>query len=736
MGGLPQPQANHSTNLLQSHKKDHKLMTKPDGITGTPMLVFTMTKCIISSLIRIKRLCGMPVVLLLFCTLLLTGCDGPEQVSNPTLVEFADTVYLAVHLRQAGEDNPLTILFSTKSPKSNEWNKRLELRGQLIKMLPFENHLWMVYADGTVTELDTASMETKRIASAGGLQFEDAVVYGDHLYAISQENGLIIFILEDGQWKAHSQIPVIGTPQEAKLLVEYSLLKAYWRQSTGGFAESGLWQAVRKNKHWDVLPSQGKGYGQYAVTNWQKKATLTEEANQAPAAINLLQQDLQTQVWKETTRIDIPQEFAALQSSGLASLPQNESLLIVRTDPAGAHVFLHEGHSTKLVTTLLQNNAMGPLSLGIMLVGLLITLFLITMQARRDRRNARTATFNPAILRAGGVASPAVRAFAFLIDTILIAPLAGSFFWVSNDTWITSLTADDALLWYGLSMGGLCAYSTIAEGIWGQTAGKALLGIRVRNAAGGRLLPWQSFVRNIMRVIDFAPINLFGVTIPYLVALICLLLTGNRKRLGDIFGKTSVLLYTPFVKRDYLLASGSPRRRELLSALGLKFAQVAPDVDETILPEEKPAEAAMRLACKKATASVDSARQGEIIIAADTLIVLNDEFLGKPVGRDDARAMLRNLSGKVHRVFTGVCILDTATGQRIAAADVTEVIMRNLSDSEIESYVESGEADGKAGAYAIQETGEKLINQMHGSRSNVVGLPMEMLQSMLQELNG
>jgi len=181
-----------------------------------------------------------------------------------------------------------------------------------------------------------------------------------------------------------------------------------------------------------------------------------------------------------------------------------------------------------------------------------------------------------------------------------------------------------------------------------------------------------------------------------------------------------------------ILASNSPRRRDLLRQIGLDFSTDPADVDERVLPGEKPDVYAIRVALDKAR--VAARRTGNaIIIAADTVVVMDDSILGKPNGPEDAKRMLTLLSGKMHRVLTGLVIMETASRKTISKTSVTKVWFRNLSGHEIEAYVASGEPLDKAGAYGIQEKGAILVSQVEGCFYNVVGLPIALLGELLHE---
>lgn len=169
-----------------------------------------------------------------------------------------------------------------------------------------------------------------------------------------------------------------------------------------------------------------------------------------------------------------------------------------------------------------------------------------------------------------------------------------------------------------------------------------------------------------------------------------------------------------------VLASGSPRRLELLRRLGLEPVVRAADIDETPHAGEAPSRTVARLARTKAHAIERAA--GDLVIAADTEVVLDDGVLGKPDGAPGAATMLRSLSGRAHRVITAVHVLHGAA--EAAAVEETTVHVRVLSDAEIGAYVATGEPFGKAGAYAIQGAGGMFVARIEGSDTNVVGLPL------------
>lgn len=170
-----------------------------------------------------------------------------------------------------------------------------------------------------------------------------------------------------------------------------------------------------------------------------------------------------------------------------------------------------------------------------------------------------------------------------------------------------------------------------------------------------------------------------------------------------------------------VLASASPRRRELLAALGLAFTVRAVDLDETPHPGEEPRELVERLAREKAAAQ---AAPGELVLAADTVVVVEGVLLGKPRDPADARRMLARIAGREHTVLTGVALEEPGRGRRGVTVEESRVRMAALAPEEIDWYVGTGEPLDKAGSYAVQGLGALFVEAVHGNYTNVVGLPL------------
>lgn len=186
-------------------------------------------------------------------------------------------------------------------------------------------------------------------------------------------------------------------------------------------------------------------------------------------------------------------------------------------------------------------------------------------------------------------------------------------------------------------------------------------------------------------------------------------------------------------KERLVLASSSPRRIEILEKLSLPCIVRKSEVSEAILPDEKPEEYVIRIAFEKAY-SVAIKYDGKTVIGADTIVVTDGEILGKPEGESMAKIMLQKLSGKKHKVLTGLCVLNLKNKKILKKVVESFVVIKELTLKEIDSYVATGEPLDKAGSYAIQGIGAFLVRDIYGSYSNVVGLPACELIEMLLEI--
>ena len=188
-------------------------------------------------------------------------------------------------------------------------------------------------------------------------------------------------------------------------------------------------------------------------------------------------------------------------------------------------------------------------------------------------------------------------------------------------------------------------------------------------------------------------------------------------------------------KNILILASNSPRRKQLLALGGWAFNVAVADVDESQLPGEKPGDYVLRLAESKARNSARNAPDGSIVIAADTSVVDREDILGKPVDADDAVHMLKRLRGHTHQVYTGLALLRVSDSRLLTDLSVTDVPMRNYSDEELYAYVQTGDPLDKAGAYAIQHPDFHPVENLTGCFASVMGLPLCHLTHLLGKLD-
>ncbi len=195
-----------------------------------------------------------------------------------------------------------------------------------------------------------------------------------------------------------------------------------------------------------------------------------------------------------------------------------------------------------------------------------------------------------------------------------------------------------------------------------------------------------------------------------------------------------------------VLASASPRRAQLLTEAGFEFEVRTPELAEETIGHGDPRMLVTSLAYAKARRVADELDEG-IVLGADTVVCLpreaglptgqaglSDEIVGNPHDADEARRILSKLSGTTHSVLTGVCLVNARRGERLMGYEKTVVRMKKLTDRELDDYVQSGEGIGKAGAYAVQENGDRFVEIVEGSFSNVVGLPMELTNRLIDEM--
>lgn len=191
-------------------------------------------------------------------------------------------------------------------------------------------------------------------------------------------------------------------------------------------------------------------------------------------------------------------------------------------------------------------------------------------------------------------------------------------------------------------------------------------------------------------------------------------------------------------QRRIILASASPRRKELMASLQLKFEIMPSDADESVPGDWSPERIVTELALRKANAvreQYPTQVADAVIVGSDTIVVLDDRIFGKPENEEEAAAMLQSLQGRSHYVYTGIACTDTTTGRTSTGYRHTLVHMKPLTPERIQAYVRSGEPADKAGAYAIQGLGSTLVDRIEGCYFTVVGLPVSLLSDMLEEFD-
>jgi len=188
------------------------------------------------------------------------------------------------------------------------------------------------------------------------------------------------------------------------------------------------------------------------------------------------------------------------------------------------------------------------------------------------------------------------------------------------------------------------------------------------------------------------------------------------------------------IKKNIILASSSPRRKQLLSQLGLEFSIISPSFDENKFSLSTKPESVQKLSLYKAKSVCTKLTISALIIGADTVVIHEDKILGKPKSREEAFEMLKMLSGNTHHVITGIAVVDTDTGKEYTSYDITYVKFNKLSDTQINDYIDNMKPYDKAGAYGIQELPPEFVKEIDGEIDNVIGLPTKILIKLLHSI--
>ena len=183
---------------------------------------------------------------------------------------------------------------------------------------------------------------------------------------------------------------------------------------------------------------------------------------------------------------------------------------------------------------------------------------------------------------------------------------------------------------------------------------------------------------------------------------------------------------------NIILASASPRRREILENTNVKFDIISSSIEELVLEGESPCQMVMRLAFEKGI-DIASKRKSDLVISADTIVVLDNTVLGKPKDEKEAKVMITNLSGKTHQVITGISLINLENDKKVIDYVISNVKFKNLSEDDINDYIKTKESLDKAGAYGIQGYGALLVEEIQGDYFNIVGLPISRLSDLLKK---
>lgn len=679
------------------------------------------------------------VILLVAILLGSSGCEAFTRYGAPQLAVTATSIVLSLQEIRPDESEDRFVFFIASRNDPTSWKRFPPRLGRVIALLPEGERIQIVFSDGTVGGWEGETF----IPPKSSLEPIPLLVHATRIHNTlvtvgrSAEGDVALFQYENdpGRWLSLPPPPFLVRGMTSLLLTEFqgevALLGA---MPQGNFETVRIVALVHQEGEWQILPALPSLPATRVFTSLgtgNHLLLLRESLDSVRSSSPLLYPALfQNGVWKTLPSLPLSEGKEPL---GMAAALEENHLYLVRADEESVSLYTAkdlEEKDWRLLATPVRQHRYGiililsffsALALGSILYGVI------------RYRNVAPFSFPPRW--PGSSASPIERAMAFLIDFLLLLPLPYAFVQEFGMPWLSSSQATGLV--FLLTLGGLSLYATLTEARWGQTFGKYLFSIRVRSARGGPITPFQALLRNLARGIDFFPIPVGEIVMPYLIALIVVLLTPRRQRLGDLLASTLVLRHVPLSSRFFLLASASPRRRDLFAALGLRFEIEDPTIEERIRPDESPEEAVCRLAQEKVEAVANRRMfQGEIVIGADTLVLLDGIPIGKPANEEDARQILRRLSGRIHEIITGVAIFDRATGQALVASERTEVEMKTLSEEEIDAYIATGEGMDCAGAYAIQGKAGSLIVAVYGSLSNVIGLPLELLQRMLQELDG
>ncbi|MDR3211769.1 MAG: Maf family nucleotide pyrophosphatase [Planctomycetota bacterium] len=663
----------------------------------------------------------------LFLTLLPSAAAGADFLSTPRLVAGADRSWASFQIFNADSGYQEYQLYHWEA-ESEGWQPEGRFQGILGGLAALESgEVWLVTRDGALVKFGE---EDKLLVNPDNQAvILDIAWLGNSLVALdNRENSLALIHPTDEQAWSKPEILVAeaGLVEKAQLLQIGDTTHLVWTSDNADFSGGSLnhLQSV-DNGPWRETPPLAVGgdlvFAAYPRDRQLEVFLVTHDPLErgSPPEKYRYALDPEGNWWvqplppaQSRPKLDAASDFAVL------SLPE-ERWLWLSNNLNGVEAGLGQPDGLK---NIVLASGIGTVANLPFLLYLLFLAFLAFLGWRAVKRSQRLSLTFP-----GRAALPTCRGVALALDFLLASIGATAFAYgagyLNHLDDVLTLETTNLLFWVNLT--ALVILNGISEGFTGTTPGKWLVGLRVRRTIGGPPGLFRSLERNVLRYFDMAP-----VLFPGLVGWIITLFNGNRQRMGDLVARTVVRHHAPLEKRQFILGSASPRRRELLEALGLKLRCISPNIREADFRQDTPPLTAQAVSEAKAQWVLGQVTLvNELVITADTLVVVDNDILGKPRDAEEAREMLRRLSGRSHRVYTAVTMIDTAMTGTISDVEESEVEFYPLSQETIDRYVESGDGMDKAGAYGVQSSG--LVKEVRGSLSNVAGLPMEMLQDML-----
>ncbi len=668
--------------------------------------------------------------LLLIIFLCLSGCGlarSGDGVRTPR-IDMNATGTITMAFQYASEDGGYFELFDTTADDPAQVVRYGRFHGRLagVATTPDNKHLALTREGSLAYYHD----DMRPLAFPNSLLDMYALCWWDgRPVAAGHENGKVVLYTpgENHSWiKLPGSADQVGRILRIELLPMKDGLHVFWSGRTGNFSEGTIRHVlVNTQGAWKELPPLALGdvavFTIYARLGTNPAVTAMVPDSLKPQNRSLRSYSFIAGEWQVTPLKPELEKILNKQTSFAASGVGSGFWVWLLTGSDGATLYTS---SNKRISLAPSSEAIGrDWSAYAGLAVILGLTVLVALYCRRSRMLSALYPARPPDLLSRGAALAA--------DWLLVSLAMGTYHLANGDFRIIPqmLASGQMQEMFWVNLAALVVFTTLSEGLFGRSPGKQLAALRVRSTQGGPPSFVQAAIRNCFRAVDMFPVA----GIPGVAGLVAACLNPMRQRIGDILASTMVRRHLPLARRRFLLASKSPRRLELLQALGVEVRVLPSDIDETPHPGVNPSETVRGLAQEKARVAAEKVRDGEIVVGADTVVVLDGAILGKPRDVADATSMLERLSGRSHTVFTGVAVWDSATGQGLTDVEETEVEFRSLSAGEISAYVATGDPMDKAGGYGVQ-TGN-LVKQVRGSLSNVAGLPMEKFQNLLELLD-